>query len=184
MSRLAFPAALLLAASLAVAQEPAAPAGASGAGQNCVGGTGDLGDASDKGKPAFMRADVRAIGEQITCYCGCPHLQVSKCFCGTADKIREDLAARLDKGDTPEAVIAAYVAEHGASILAVPPRRGFHWIIWVGPPLLLILGAVIVWLAGSRWAGRPTAPDLAPEPLDPEVEAKYKAAVRRAVEEP
>jgi cytochrome c-type biogenesis protein CcmH len=132
----------------------------------------------------FVRADVRALAEKVTCYCGCPHLQVSKCYCGTAEAIRADFARRLDGGQDAEAVLSAYVAEHGLSILAVPPRRGFHWIIWIGPPVLLLLGATAAWLAGRRWSRPGAAPELAPQPLSPEQEERYRAALRRAVEEP
>ena len=152
----------------------------SGNGQECVGGA-SLGPVT--GEAPFVRADVRAVAETLTCYCGCPHLQVSKCFCGTADEIRSDIAARLDRGETPEAIQAAYVAEHGAGIMAVPPRKGFHWIAWAGPPLGVLVAAVAAWAAARRWSRVPPAPQPAPAPLDTEAEARYRAELRRAVEE-
>ena len=159
------------------ADVPSAPPG-----QACV---STLPGAEGEGGVApFVRADVKAIAETVTCYCGCPHLQVSKCFCGTADAIRTDFAQRLDGGQTPDQVVAAYVEEHGVGILAVPPRRGFHWIIWVGPPALLVLGAAAVWLAGRRWSRSGAAPELASVPVDAAADARYREALRRAVEEP
>ena len=146
--------------------------------QSCV---GDVPASEPGGAAPFVRADVRAIAEVITCYCGCPHLQVSQCFCGTADAIRADLAARLDRGETSEAIIAAYVAEHGVGVLAVPPRHGFHWIIWIGPPLLLLAGAIAILFTGRRWARAGRGPELTTEAIAPDVEARHRAALRRKV---
>lgn len=176
--------ALGVAATSSRAQHPPGempPAGAPPA-QACVSGSMDAPPGG--GEAPFVRADVRALAEKVTCYCGCPHLQVSKCYCGTAEAIRADFAGRLDAGQGHEQVLDAYVAEHGLSILAVPPRRGFHWIIWVGPPLLLVFGALGVWLAGRRWSRSGGSTELAAAPLSAEQEARYRAAVRRAVEEP
>lgn len=104
----------------------------------------------------FERRDVRDVCEQIVCYCGCPHLQVSKCFCGTADAIREDVAAQLDAGMTADEIIAAYVEEHGTYGLASPPREGFNWVVWAGPFVLLLLGFVAtVWMGRRFRTGEP-----------------------------
>lgn len=168
---------LVLAVTLAAraAETPTAAGG-----QECVGGpsAGPV-----VGAAPFVRADVRSVAETLTCYCGCPHLQVSKCFCGTADEIRSDIAARLDRGETVEAIQAAYVAEHGAGIMAVPPRQGFHWIAWAGPPVGVLLAAVLAWAAARRWSRKPSGPQTAPAPLDTEAEARYRAQLRKAVEE-
>jgi cytochrome c-type biogenesis protein CcmH len=129
---------------------------------------------------SFARADVREIAEKITCYCGCPHLQVSKCFCGTAEDIREDLARRLDAGESPDAIIAAYLAEHGTWELAVPPKTGFNWIIWLGPVFLVGVGATALLFIGRFWM-RPS-PAAAPALLDAETEERYRAQLARELE--
>jgi cytochrome c-type biogenesis protein CcmH len=128
----------------------------------------------------FARADVKAIAEKITCYCGCPHLQVSKCFCGTAEEIRADLAKRIDAGQSEDQIIAAYIAEHGTWELAVPPRKGFNWIIWVLPVALVAVGGLTLLVVGRFWM-RP-APAPVPAPLDSEAEERYRAQLARELE--
>lgn len=103
----------------------------------------------------FERADVGAVAEKLACYCGCPHMQVSTCFCGTADSIRGDIAAHLDAGGTAEGFIAAYVEEHGTWGLAVPPKEGFNLVVWALPGVLLAGGALLVFWLGARWARQP-----------------------------
>jgi cytochrome c-type biogenesis protein CcmH len=126
----------------------------------------------EQAQTPFVREDVTAVAEQLACYCGCPHMQVSTCFCGTADSIREDIARQLDEGRSAEEVIAAYVEEHGTWGLAVPPKEGFNLVIWTLPAALILGGAVLVFLLGARWsrfegedgssAGRPSAGTLDP----------------------
>ena len=114
-------------------------------------------DPRDRQAPTpFERADVTAVAERIACYCGCPHMQVSTCFCGTADSIRADIAAHLDAGLSAEDFVAAYVVEHGTWGLAVPPKEGFNLVVWALPGILIVGGAVLVFLLGAAWTGRPT----------------------------
>lgn len=158
-------AALLALARLATGTEPAPPS-------TCE-PTGDT---------AFEREDVHALGLKVVCYCGCPHLQVSKCYCGTADEIREDLARQIDAGMTEEQIIAAYVAEHGTWALAVPPREGFNWIIWIGPFVLLVVGTILVVVLGRRWA-RPSpapVPVLAADPSADRLREELARALRES----
>lgn len=129
---------------------------------------------------AFARKDVKAIAEKITCYCGCPHLQVSKCFCGTADSIREMIATALDQGMTSDAIIAAYVAEHGTWVMEAPPRRGFNWIIWLGPVFLIVFGSAALYFVGRHWTARRPAP--AQPPLDSALDARLRQELERALE--
>jgi cytochrome c-type biogenesis protein CcmH/NrfF len=83
-------------------------------------------------------------------------MQVSTCFCGTADSIREDIAAKLDAGWTAERIVAAYVEEHGTWGLAVPPKEGFNLVVWVLPGFLLASGAVLVFALARRWTRDPS----------------------------
>ena len=135
---------------------------------------------ANEGLTAFARPDVKAIAEKITCYCGCPHLQVSKCFCGTADSIRELVATQIDEGMSSDAIIASYVAEHGTWVMEEPPKRGFNWIIWLGPVFLILFGTAALYLVGRHWVARRPAPSQAP--LDSALDARLREQLERALE--
>ena len=77
--------------------------------------------------------DIRSVGEELVCYCGCSGLTVAACSCGTADAIRERIASQLDSGLSPEEVVQTWVAERGEQILAVPTRVGFNLVGWIMP---------------------------------------------------
>ena len=130
------------------------------------------------------RADVREVTEQIACTCGCRHMEVAACYCGMADKIRAEIAEQLDSGMTAAEVVSAFVAENGEAYLAVPPREGLHWVIWVGPVLLLLCGLVLVLVLGRRWSRRSAPAPAGPSgmALDPEVEERLRIELARALD--
>ncbi len=93
------------------------------------------------------------IETQLMCYCGCANLTVRACTCGTAAAIREEIAGRLDRGETPEQVVAAFVQRHGEQIRSAPTKAGFDLLAWVMPfVVILAAGGALVWVARG-WAG-------------------------------
>ena len=99
------------------------------------------------------------------CYCGCSDLTVRVCTCGTADAIRAEIAGRLAGGQSPDQVVAAFVARHGEQIRSAPLKSGFDLVAWVTPFVALILAASGLVVVIRRW-GRvraiPAASSAAP----------------------
>jgi len=90
---------------------------------------------------------------QLMCYCGCSDLTVRVCTCGTADSIREDIAQHLAGGETPDQVVAAYVARYGSQIRSAPTKSGFDLVAWVTPFFVLVLAASALVVVVRRWGG-------------------------------
>ncbi len=125
------------------------------------------------------------------CYCGCSDLTVRVCTCGTADGIREEIAGRLANGETPDQVVAAFVAQHGEQIRSAPTKTGFDLIAWVTPFLVLILAGSALVAVVRRWgvvrsavAAPPGAPGTEAAPPSPTAqERKALERVRREMRE-
>jgi len=92
------------------------------------------------------------------CYCGCSDLTVRVCTCGTADAIRAEIAGRLAGGESPEQVVAAFVARHGEQIRSAPLKSGFDLVAWVTPFVALILAASGLVVVIRRWGRARTIP--------------------------
>ena len=99
---------------------------------------------------------------RLMCYCGCSDLTVRVCTCGTADSIRQEIAGRLDNGETPDQVVAAFVAQHGEQMRSAPTLSGFDLVAWVTPFLVLALAGSALVIVVRRWGSLRTSRVAAP----------------------
>jgi len=141
--------------------------------------------ADDAGSRAEATARTRErIENRLMCYCGCADLTVRVCNCGTAAQIRDDIDARLGRGDSPDRIVAAYVERYGEQILSAPTTRGFNLLAWVMPFAALLVATSFVVALIRRWSSRPEATVPATGPASPRGGAaggpQSSAAGRRA----
>ncbi len=120
--------------------------------------------------PAAVAAEPPAslpdIEDEVMCLqCGTA-LNVSTA--PVADRQREFIRRRIDRGQTKEQIKQALVAEFGPAVLAVPEDDGFSIAAWLVPALLVAGGIAGVVLTARRWrgagaAGGAPAPSLSPD---------------------
>jgi cytochrome c-type biogenesis protein CcmH len=90
----------------------------------------------------------------LMCHCGCADLTIRTCSCGTAARIKDDIARRLASGESVDQVVEAYVAQHGEQIRSAPKKEGFNLLAWVVPfAAIFAAGGLIVALV-RRWQAR------------------------------
>jgi cytochrome c-type biogenesis protein CcmH len=139
--------------------------------------------------PPFARSSFAALPTpqhlvegRLMCYCGCSDLTVRVCTCGTADAIRAEIAGRLAGGESPEQVVAAFVARHGEQIRSAPLKSGFDLVAWVTPFAALILAASGLVVVIRRWGRARAAPATSPAPQVPGTDRAPTAEERRVLE--
>ncbi len=82
----------------------------------------------------------------------CPGLSLASCPSPQADSLRDAIAARFDRGESPSEITSALVVDYGPGIRGSPALEGFGAVAFVVPVLLLIAGA----LFAQRWLRRHT----------------------------
>src|SRR5208283_5372409 len=92
----------------------------------------------------------------LQCVCGCRD-QLSTCSCENADEAREKIREKMRAGESRDAIIAEYEAEHGIERLSVPPNRGVLKAIWIVPVVGIAFGAFGLARMMRRW--RRASPD-------------------------
>jgi cytochrome c-type biogenesis protein CcmH/NrfF len=96
----------------------------------------------------------RSVFGSLRCMCGtCARDLLSTCTCETAEEARQDIRAKLARGEKQEQILAEYSALYGAESLAVPPNTGAFRAIWAVPVAAIGLGAIGVGFLIRRWRG-------------------------------
>jgi cytochrome c-type biogenesis protein CcmH len=100
-----------------------------------------------------------------------------------ARQIKAIVARRVADCVSKQQIKDELVADFGPSVLAAPPREGFHWLAWVLPPIGLLAAAAVISVLVWRWSRRPTAEAVANSngrlPLDPELERRLDRELAR-----
>lgn len=125
---------------------------------------------------------VRAVAEQLVCYCGCSTQSVAYCSCGIAQQERAKILGELNAGKSGEAIVASWVDRYGTRILIEPPARGFNLLGWLLPSVVLMIVGLLLAFQIHRWSRtRPaTATPATPGPeLDPRYADRLDEELRR-----
>lgn len=85
----------------------------------------------------------------------CNGQTISQSHAQIAETMRQMVRERLKSGDTDDEIYAFMVGAFGRSVLASPPTSGVALIVWVVPPVMLLLGAIAVFLVVQRLKREP-----------------------------
>jgi cytochrome c-type biogenesis protein CcmH/NrfF len=121
--------------------------------------------------PVQRSALQQELEGEIMCTCGGCHRPMNDCpmepNCHGLDAQRAKLQKFLQQGMDRDAVLAAFVADHGGQdVLARPIDEGFNRLLWLFPYLLGGTAAVGVALVARRWS-RHDAADADPGAVPP-----------------
>ncbi|WP_231714833.1 cytochrome c-type biogenesis protein [Enhydrobacter aerosaccus] len=116
-----------------------------------------------------LEARAREISRELRCVV-CQNQSVDDSNAEVAHDIRRAVRERLVAGDSDSQVLDYMVARYGDYVLLKPPFRMRTLILWLGAPLVLLLGGLGIWRAALR---RP--PTAAPTPLSEEEKKKVEA---------
>lgn len=120
------------------------------------------------------------IEQSLKCNCGCG-LDVHSCQyqmqCGTSPAWSERIRKDLERGLTPEAIQASFVAEYGPTVLMSPPAEGFNLVGYFLPALAIVTAGGMVLLLIR--AGRGKGPEVVRVEASPEEADRLSAELRK-----
>jgi len=100
-----------------------------------------------------LEDQVAAIARELMCPV-CAGQTVAESNSTLAVQMRQEIRARLLRGETREQILAYFVGQFGESVLAAPPKRGAGLILWLAPVAAFAVG---LWLL-TRYLRRITRP--------------------------
>lgn len=102
----------------------------------------------------YSSDEYREATEGLMCQCGgCP-ATVATCsmeHCRSAEPIREEVASRLQNGESVQGILDVFSERYGLAILAAPPAEGFHMTAWLAPLVALVIGFFITRRVLGSW---------------------------------
>jgi len=109
----------------------------------------------------------------LMCQCGGCSATIYTCameHCHSAEPIREEIAERIQKGESAESIVKAFEERYGLAILSAPPTSGFHLTAWIAPFAVLLVGFFFTRHVLRSWKQRTIPQD--PTPITPITEAQ------------
>src|SRR5512143_4005086 len=104
--------------------------------------------------------DVNAIAKQLYCPV-CENTPLDVCPTEACRQWRELIRQKLAEGWTEAQIKQYFVDNYGARVLGAPPARGINWLVYILPPVVILLGAFILFRALRAWT-RPTTASAGP----------------------
>ena len=106
-------------------------------------------------------ARIDRLGHQMMCVCGCNQilLECNHVGCSYSTRMRSELVAAVDSGDSDGVVLEAFIQKYGTTVLAAPTTVGWvNQAAWIMPFAALGLGIGAVVLIAGIWRKRPPGP--------------------------
>ncbi len=101
-------------------------------------------------QPTPSDDDVNAVASQLYCPV-CENTPLDVCPTEACHQWRELIRQQLAEGWTQDQIKQYFVANYGARVLGEPPRTGLNWLVYILPPVLILIGAFILFRALRNW---------------------------------
>ena len=112
--------------------------------------------------------EVNEIARDMFCPI-CENIPLDVCPTDACRDWRELIRQMLAQGKSPDEIKLYFVDHYGARVLSEPPLTGFNWAVYIFPPLIILLGGLLLFRSFRMWMQVPkdTSRDLSarPEPV-------------------
>ena len=118
----------------------------------------DGAEAPLKFSDAAEEARFRALAAELRCVM-CQNQSLADSHAPIAQDLRKQVLALMREGRSDAEIKAYLVERYSEFVLYKPPVSPGTWLLWFGPGVLVLVGAVVIVLIVRRRAGRtPPAP--------------------------
>lgn len=109
-----------------------------------------------------LEARARTLGKELRCLV-CQNQSIDDSDADLAKDLRHLVRERLIAGDSDQQVLAFVTQRYGDFVLLKPPVKPATWLLWFGPPVVLVIGGglLLVYFRGRR-RDNEAVPELEP----------------------
>jgi len=113
--------------------------------------------------------EVNRIAKQLFCPV-CENTPLDVCPTQACAQWRALIREKLAAGWTEEQIKQYFVDQYGARVLSEPPLTGLNWLVYLVPPILFVVGVVILartFRSSKQSTDTETSADETPVPPSP-----------------
>lgn len=85
--------------------------------------------------------EVNEVARELYCPT-CENTPLDVCPTQTCADWREEIRTQLEAGRSEQEIRSYFAERYGTKVLAEPPQRGFHLIVWLLPIVAVIIGGL------------------------------------------
>ncbi len=93
---------------------------------------------------------VNQIAHQLYCPV-CENTPLDVCPTEACRQWRDLIRQQLSQGWTEAQIKQYFVQQYGARVLATPPPTGINWLVYVLPPVVIVIGAYLLFRGMHSW---------------------------------
>ena len=93
---------------------------------------------------------VNAVARELYCPV-CENIPLDVCGTQACEQWRGLIREKLMQGWSKEQIKQYFVDQYGDRVLATPPAKGFNWLIYIIPPLVILLWTYFLYRAFVTW---------------------------------
>ena len=106
-------------------------------------------------KDAAEEARFQALARELRCLV-CQNQNLADSDAGLAKDLRTEVFEQMRQGKSNAEIKRYLVSRYSDFVLYDPPLRGKTWLLWFGPAVLVVIGALVV-AVNVRRRARPAA---------------------------
>lgn len=126
--------------------------------------------------------EVNAIAKKLYCPV-CENIPLDVCPTQACADWRGEIRTMLEEGRTEDEILAYFSNRYGERVLATPEKEGFNLILWVLPPLGVVLGGGVLIMALRRMAPAAKAAPAGVRVSYDDLDAEYVARLESDLQE-
>lgn len=132
-------------------------------------------------RPPVTDDQVNAIAKQMFCPV-CENTPLDVCPTQACIEWRELIRDLLAEGKTEAEIKQYFVDRFGDRVLAAPPARGLNWLVYIIPPIAILVGVFILISAVRSWR-QPVTATAQPTSAGPQVGSPLDDEYAKRLEE-
>ena len=124
---------------------------------------------------------VNRIARNLYCPV-CPNTPLDVCDTQACVQWRALIKEKLSKGESEQQIHDYFVAQYGERVLGAPTARGFNWLAYILPALIVIAGGCVAGVTVRGWLAARAAADSA-QSEEPAISQEYVERVEKELKE-